>query len=252
MVNLTVRLKRREIPEEAYKVYTINDIFIYTNYKLSGNQQDTGMDDKKLTENYYIIDRKQSYNPKVFTDAMIFEKGDVYSLDDQNASLSRLVNIGNFKFVKNRFEPVTDSLLDVYYYLTPYPRKSLRFEAGALTQNDNRAGVKGNVSWRHRNTFKGAEELMLKVNGGGEVQYSGPVKQPNFYNLGAELSLAIPRFAVPLLNIYTNSRYLPHTTLNIKYNYESSAGLLRINSYSANYGYNWREGQHKELRGQPH
>ncbi len=245
-VNLTVRVKRREIPDEAYHVYTINDVYVFTNYKLSGKQQDSGIADNKQIDNYHIIDHKSSYNPRVFTDALIFEKGDRYSLDDQNASLSRLVNMGNFKFVKNRFEPVADSLLDVYYYLTPYPRKSLRFEAGALTQNDNRAGAKGSVSWRRRNAFKGAEELAFKLNGGMEMQYGGVVNQPNFYNLGSELSLSIPRFAVPFVRINTSSRYLPHTKLNVKYNFESSAGLLRINSYSATYGYNWREGLHKE------
>lgn len=245
-VNMYVRLKHREIPPEAYRRYGINDVFIYANYRLRGKAKDTGKEHKVMVDNYYIIDPRETFKPKVLADAMIFEKGDEYSLDDQNASLSRLVNMGNFKFVKNRFEPVGDSLLDVYYYLTPLAKKSLRFEAGAHTQNDNRAGTKGSISWRHRNTFRGAEELVFKINGGFEAQYSGPVKQPTIYNFGSEASLSFPRFVVPFIDIHTMKRFVPRTTIKLKYNYEASAKLINISSYSASYGYVWKEGPRKE------
>ena len=154
--------------------------------------------------------------------------------------------MGNFKFVKNRFETAGPSLLDAYYYLTPYPNKSLRFEAGANTQNDNRAGTKGSVSWRHRNAFRGAEEFMAKVSGGFEAQYSGPVKQPTIYNFGAETNLSFPRFVVPFWKIVTPSRSMPRSIIKLKYNFESSAKLINISSYTAAYGYVWRQGAHIE------
>lgn len=245
-VNMYVRLKHREIPPEAYRKYYINDIFIYTNFRLTGKGQDTGKDNKLLVDGYYIIDPRKKYKPEVFPDVMIVEKGDLYSLDDQNTTLSRLVNMGNFKFVKNRFESVSPSLLDAYYYLTPYPNKSLRFEAGANTQNDNRAGTKGSVSWRHRNAFRGAEEFMVKISGGFEAQYSGPVKQPTIYNFGAETNLSFPRFVVPFIDVQTPSQYMPRSVIKLKYNFESSAKLINISSYTAAYGYVWREGPRKE------
>ena len=245
-VNMYVKLKQKVIPDEAYRVYSINDIYIYANYKMQGKNADTSKADADTIDNYHVIDRKHSFKPSVFSQAMIFEKGDVYSMDDQNVSLSRLVNMGVFKFVKNRFDPINDSFMNVYYYLTPYPRKSLRFEIGVLTQNDNRAGTEGSISWRHRNIFKGAEELLFKINGGFEAQYSGPVKQPNIYNFGAETDLSFPRFVVPFINVQTDSRYLPRSIIKLKYNYESESTLLRINSYTASYGYDWKEGPHKE------
>lgn len=245
-VNMNVRLKHREIPPEAYRKFTINDVFIYANFRLRGKAQDTGKQNGVLVDSYHVIDPRNTFKPQVLADAMVFEKGDEYSLDEQNTTLSRLVNMGNFKFVKNRFEQVGDSLLDVYYYLTPHPRKSLRFEAGAHTQNDNRAGSKGSISWRHRNAFKGAEEIMFKINGGFEAQYSGPVKQPTIYNFGSELSLSFPRFVVPVLDIQTPSRFVPRTAIKLKYNFESSAKLINISSYNASYGYVWKEGPRKE------
>lgn len=245
-INARVQLKHREIPQEAYSKYTINDIYIYTNYRLQGNKQDTNKADGVLVDSYYVIDPQKRFKPGIFSQAMIFEKGDVYSLDDQNKSLSRLVNMGTFKFVKNRFEPVGDSLLDVYYYLTPYPKKSLRFEIGGLSQNDNRVGTRGTISWKNRNTFKGAEELLFNINGGIEAQYSGIQKRPNIYNFGSEMNLSFPRFVVPLINVQTLSQYLPRTLIKLKYRYEAQSELLRINSYTASYGYTWKEGPRKE------
>lgn len=245
-IHVTVQLKHREIPPEAYTRYTINDIYIYANYRLQGTNKDTSKTDRVEIDNYYVIDPKKKFKPQIFSQAMIFEKGDEFSLDDQNKSLSRLVNMGTFKFVKNRFDPVYDSLLDVYYYLTPFPKKSLRFEIAGLTQNDNRAGTRGTISWKNRNTFKGAEELLFKINGGFEAQYSGEQKKPNIYNFGTELNLSFPRFVVPFVKIQTLSQYLPRTVIKLKYNYEFESQLLRINSYTASYGYDWKEGIHKE------
>jgi len=245
-VNMYVRLKHREIPPEAYSVYSINDIYIFANFKLRGRQQDTSKNDMVSVDSYYVIDSKKAFKPSVFSQAMVFEKGDEYSLDDQNKSLSRLVNMGTFKFVKNRFDPIGDSLLDVYYYLTPYPKKALRFEIGALTQNDNRAGSKASISWRNRNAFKGAEELVFKINGGFEKQYSGPVKQPDIYNFGVETDLSFPRFVIPFISVQTQEQYLPRSIIKLKYNYESSSGLININSYTASYGYDWKVGQRIE------
>ncbi|MBC7554165.1 MAG: BamA/TamA family outer membrane protein [Taibaiella sp.] len=244
-VNMYVRLKRREIPPEVYASYDINNIYIYANYRLTGDKQDTSKADIVQVDNYYVIDKNKKFKPSVFSQAMIFEKGDEYSLEDQNKSLSRLINMGTFKFVKNRFDVIGDSLLDVYYYLTPFPKKSIRFELGGLTQNDNRAGTKGSISWKNRNAFKGAEQLTFKLNGGFEAQYGGAVKRPNIYNFGAETNLSIPRFVVPLISIQTLSRYLPRTIFKLKYTYESETQLLRINSYNASYGYDWKEGPRK-------
>ncbi len=245
-VNTYVTLKTDQVPDEAYQAYKINDIYIFANYKLMGQNRDTSMANKIAVDNYFIIDEKESFRPLVFSDAMVFEKGDKYSLYDQNISLSRLVNMGTFKFVKNRFEDVGGNNLDVYYYLTPYPKKSLKFEIGVLSQNDSRLGTQGSISWRNRNTFSGGEELMLKFTGGFEAQSTGVVSQPGIYSLGAETHLSFPRFVVPFINIQTASRFLPKSIVKLNYNFETETNRLSINAYTASYGYDWKQGPHKE------
>jgi outer membrane protein insertion porin family len=244
-VNMYVTLKSKEIPDEAYNVYKIDNIYIYANYKLQGKNEDTSKANKVKVGSFYVIDKQKVFKPGMFKNVMVFETGDDYNIDDQNTSLSRIVNLGVFKFVKNRFEPTYDSMMDVYYYLTPAPKKSLRFETGVLTGSDNRAGTEASISWRNRNAFKGAEELRFKINGGIEAQYGGG-QNNSIYQFGTEADLSFPRFVVPFIKIKNAERTLPRSVIKLKYNYESEANLLRINSYTASYGYVWKVGIHKQ------
>ncbi len=245
-VDMYVAVKKEGVPDQAYQVSYIGDIYVYPNFKTHGKETDTNKANAVLYKGYNIVDPKKSFKPAIFWRAIKFEKGDEYNLDDQNTSLNRLVTMGTFKFVKSRYDPVNDSVLDVFYFLTPFPRKSLQFEIGALTQNDNRAGTQGSISWRNRNAFKGAEALIFKINGGFEAQYTGEQKQPNIYNLGAEVDLSIPHFVIPFVEQQTNSLFVPHTLIKASYNYESQSDLLRINSYKLSYGYDWKQGYKQE------
>jgi outer membrane protein insertion porin family len=244
--DMYMKLKTKDVPSEAYNVYKLRNIYVYADYILSSQAKDTSKSTALKTDEYYVIDDKHQFKPSIFADVIVFDTGDLYSLHDQNITLSRFVNMGTFKFVKNRFEPVNDSLMDVYYCLTPFAKKSLRFQIGALTQNDNRAGTQGNISWKNRNTFGGAEEFVVKINGGFEAQYTGAAKQPDIYNLGAETDLSFPRFLVPFAHIYTSEQFIPRSVIKLRYNYESESNLLRINSYTASYGYDWKQGAHIE------
>lgn len=246
LVNMKMRIKRDSVPENAYNIYKINDIFVYTNYQLNNTNNDTNRSEALLFKGLHIVDKRKKYRPFLFRDMLLFTEGDIYNRDEQNRSISRLINLNTFKFVKNRFEPKSDSLLDAYYYLSAFPKKSLRLEIGANTQNDSRAGSELSVSWRNRNTFRAAEEFVVKLNGGFETQYTGIAKQPSIYTLGGEIGLAFPYFVVPFLHPQTNGISVPRTLVKAKYSYESQQGLLRINSYRLSYGYNWKETVRKE------
>lgn len=245
-VDMYVELKHDDIPEEAYNVYVLNNIFIYANYQLHGHHQDTNKENAVTVDSYHLIDSKRNFHRSVFSNTLTVEQGDKYSLDDQNTTISRLVNLGVFKFVKNRLEPVDDTLLDVYYYLTPYPKKAIRLEVGAVTTTDNRTGTRGSISWRHRNAFKGAEQFRFTVNSGIETQISNVTRRSDIYTFGTEASLAFPRFVVPFWRIHTLSRYLPRTIVKLKYQFETEQTLVNIHSFTSSYGYDWKPEPRKE------
>ena len=246
-----------DIPEEATIQYTINKVFIFPDLRRKYNKHNkakglvsTDSSTKQLDtlfyERYYIVGHTKKYKPTVFTQAMQFQPGELYNRRDQNISLNRLVNMGTFKFVKNDFEKVGTDRLNAFYYLTSYPKKSLRTELGGLTKNDSRVGSQISISWRNRNTFRGAELLAIKGTAGFETQVGGNITRPGTYEFGFEPSLTFPRFIVPFIHPSSSSVFVPHTVIRLKYDDLLRTKLYAIQSFSAGYGFVWKEDIRKQ------
>lgn len=247
-VDLFVTVKST-IPEQAAKVYRINDVFVYTGFNLGNAESDTSKEDAKFYEGYYLVDKRNFYKPKLFLQSMAFNQGDVYNRTDHNASISRLMSMNIFKFVKNRFEvvPGSDSAqLNAYYYLTRMPKKSLRAEINASTKSNNLTGSNITVSWRNRNTFRAGEQFVVNASAGFEVQYSGQLQGFNTFRYGIEPQLIFPRFVLPFINPNTKGGFLPRTTIKVGYDLLTRQKLYTLNSFRTSYGFNWKESVRKE------
>ncbi|MCW3073035.1 MAG: surface antigen [Flaviaesturariibacter sp.] len=241
-----------ETPTTARQAYRIQDVFIYSNYNLNSARIDTSLADAQQHNGYYIIDRRKRFKPRLFSDILVFNPGDLYNRTDHNITLSRLINLNEFKYVKNRFEPVTDSAkLDAYYYLTPLPKKSLRAEINLTTKSNNLNGTQLNLSWRNRNTFRGAEQLSVSAYVGTEVQFGGGFKGYNTYRAGAEMNFAIPRFVVPFFNIKTEHSYVPRTNIQLGYDVLNRMKLYTVNSFRGALGYSWKPSAKKQFEFYP-
>ncbi len=245
-VDLRVKVKD-ETPEQAKKVYTINDIVIYPNYSIRTDTIAYKPTDVVEHNDFTIIDSAKTFNPRIFDRTLYFKKGDIYNRTDHNLSLNRLVNIGTFKFVKNEFK-VADTIgnaLDAYYYLTPLPKKSIRVEVLGKTNSANYTGTELNVNWSNRNTFRGAELLTISAFGGLEVQVSGQNKGFDVYRVGTEANLIWPRFITPF-RVDMPGGYVPRTKATIGYEYQNRARLYSLNSFKGSFGYLWKEDIKKE------
>ncbi|OQP65997.1 hypothetical protein A3860_15525 [Niastella vici] len=236
-------------PTEAQKAFRIKDVWIYTGFNLEPGQMDTSKADVKYYKGYYVVDRRNIYKPKLFQQSMAFDPGDLYNRTDHNASISRLINMNIFKFVKNRFEvvPNADSAqLNAYYYLTRLPKKSLRAELNGNTKSNNLTGSNISISWRNRNALRGGELFTIKASAGFEVQYSGQFQGYNTLRYGLEPSFSFPRFLVPFFNFNTKGGFLPRTTIKLGYDVLQRQKLYTMNSFRASYGYTWKESIQKE------
>ncbi len=236
-----------ETPQRAKDAYRINNVFIYSGYNLSTANLDTNKSAAKLYDGYYVIDRRNRFKPKMFADIMRFENGDLYNRTDHNLTLNRLINLNEFRYVKNRFEPLPDTpKLDAYYYLTPLPKQSLRAEATLTNKTSNANGSQFTFTYRNRNRFRAGEQLSLSAYIGSEVQFGGTWKGYNTYRSGAEINFAIPRFVVPFFKFTTNGGFVPRTNIQLGYDVLNRIKLYTINSYRAGLGYLWRESQTKQ------
>lgn len=243
-VNLYVKVKENT-PQEAKKPYIIDNVYIYPNYRLNAKNADTTLSEKDLHDGYYIIDRRNTFKPKLFPSIMRFDSGDVYNRTDHNLTLSRLINLGVFKFVKNRFEESKNNQgdtgrLNTYYYLTPLPKKSLRLELTGNTKSNNYVGSLITLSFLNRNTFRGAEQLNVHANVGSEVQYSGYQSGYNTYRLGGGVTFIIPKFVVPFFHFNTTNAFVPKTKIDLNYDLLNRRKLYTLNSLRADLGYTWK------------
>jgi len=234
-------------PMEASQPYKIEDIFVYANYSLNTASQDTSKADAKLYKDYYIIQKKEKYKPKVIAEAMQFNSGDIYNRREHNFTLNRLINLDLFKFVKNRFQAVGDSArLNTYYYLTPLASQSLSAEITQVTRSNNLNGSNLTVSWRQRNMFRNGSHVNVSAYIGSDIQFSGAFSGYNTYRTGAEINFAMPRFVVPFMHIQTYGGYAPHTNIKLGYDVLKRQKLYTLNSYRLQYGYFWKESIEKQ------
>ena len=246
-VNMYVTVKK-DIPFESREIYRIKDVQIYAGYSLNMDRIDSTRSQAQYYKGYYIIDRRKRFKPSLFARTMNFEPGDVYNRTDHNLTLSRLVNLDLFKFVKNRFEinPTTDTpSLDVFYYLTPLARKSLRAEFTTITRSNNLNGSLISLSWRDRNLFKGGEHISISAYTGSDVQFSGALRGYNAIRMGGEINFAIPKIVAPW-NFSSRSGYMPRTNIQLGYDMLDRVKLYTLNSFRAAYGYLWKESIQKQ------
>lgn len=252
-VELIVKLKDNT-PALATEQYTIDKVVVFPNYNLRdvkrGKYQIPMAKDslsKYAYKDIFIVDPNNKFKPKVFDRALYFKQGDLYNRTDHNLSLNRLINLGVFKFVKNEFV-VSDSLkhkFDAYYILTPREFQSLRLEALGRTNSANYAGSELNLNWTHRNLFRGAEQFKAAVFGAFDVQMGGPQDAENIFRAGANAQLSIPRIVAPF-KFNSSSAFVPRTNINIGYEFQNRTSLYTLNTFSASFGYAWKENSRKE------
>ncbi|RYY65974.1 MAG: hypothetical protein EOO12_05555, partial [Chitinophagaceae bacterium] len=236
-----VLLVKPDAPQDALVPYRINNTYILANYRITGNNPDTSISTAHPYEGFQIVDRRKRFKDWFWPRIMVFRTGDLYNRTDHNTTLARLINLNEFRYVKNRFEPVGDSAkLDAYYYLTPQPKKNLRAEIGLTTKSNNLNGSQINVTWRNRNTFRQAEQLVVSGYIGTETQFGGTFQGYNTYRAGAEATFSIPRFVVPFFKVNTTSAFVPRTNIQLGYDVLQRMKLYTVNSFRGQLGYSWK------------
>ncbi|GAB2632531.1 BamA/TamA family outer membrane protein [Emticicia sediminis] len=235
-VNLFLELKPN-ITQTSLKQYTIKDILVFVD-----NSDSTKQKSVEIRKGLSVFDSKRAFKGKIFNDAISFRSGRLYNSQTHDASLSRLINLRNFKFVKNRFELVNRSdsaLINVVYDLTSLKNKSLQAEFNALTRSNNLAGTQLGVNWLNRNIFKGAEILKIGVNTGYDFQLNNNELDNSlntYFSLSGDADLTFPRFLLPFYKVRTGrNQALPKTNINIGYGRLVQKGIGTVEDSSKRY-----------------
>ena len=241
-VNLDLKLEPG-IPRRARRIYKINEVTIFPNYSLTDTLKNSA--DTTVVDSLNYVDSVRNFRPSIITRVINIRKGNTYSREDQELTLSHLMGLGVFKFVNIKYSDAShadSTLLNANIYLTPLQKKSLRAEVQATSKSNNFVGPGIALTFTNRNLLRGAELLQVSLSGAYEVQVGRQNQGPlNSLETGLESSLTFPRFISPIRIDYNSRKYLPKTVIKAGFNFQNRVGYYRLNSFNLNYGYIWRE-----------
>jgi outer membrane protein insertion porin family len=238
------------IPEDALTVYSINRVFIDQDYTIQKESSDKQADTLHYRNNVFRgLRSDQHIRPRVILRSVYLRSGDIYSRQNHNITLNRLMSMGNFKFVQVKFtgsDTTAAGLLDVDILMTTMPRKTFRAEMDLVSKSNNFAGPRINLSLLNRNTFGGAELLNLNLGGSYEAQLSSKSENLYSYSFNPQLELTFPQLIVPFNPGIKNSIFIPTTRFSLSYNYLKRVNYFDMQTFQLGFGYRWKENIRKQ------
>lgn len=269
-MNVYMQVKDK-MPNIARKPYRIRNIYLYPNYKM-------GMDSitnpnrlekigrSKADSTFYCMMDDCQFRPEILARSIFLAPDSLYSAQRHEQTLKQLMGLGALKFADIRYKPIdsmgNEGYLDAYIQLVPSKRKSLRAELDVVSKSNNFAGPGLNISYRNKNAFRGAELLVVRLDGRFETQISGRnanqnIEQPNqnnglySYEFGAGVEVYIPRFIVPFKIPRLAQEYVPKTVFQGEVRLLNRVNYFRLLSGTAQFGYQWQETKTKTHRFNP-
>ena len=240
-----------ETPHRDKVPFTINKIFAVVADAGLQTFPDSLLHALPEQHGIYIMDSARNFKPRLFPRAISLQTGSLYSLPEQNKSLSRLNSYGTFKFIRSDFKRVgndnNDNLLNAYYYTTAFQKKKLQFELGGFARSNNYMGAELSATWKHRNLFRGAEILAIKATSSFEVAVNDSLQQNNNWRVGGEVSLLIPKFLAPGFK-GTRFAYIPKTRFLVSYDWLRKQELYSQYYLHFRYELNWSDTITKDYR----
>ena len=194
--------------------------------------------DAQPIRKFYINDVKISYpNTLKFRDNILRElttitPGDVYSADEINRTYSRLTALKVFSSVNIGMTPVDTNLVDCSISMAQSKLQGFKFNLESSVNSTGLFGVSPQVSYYHKNIFRGGEWLNLSFMGNFQFKFNDDVRSNEF---GVSASLSFPKFFPLPYRFFKGA--IPRTDVNLTYNYQSRPEYTR-NIISVTYGYN--------------
>ncbi|MDR2938462.1 MAG: BamA/TamA family outer membrane protein [Prevotellaceae bacterium] len=177
--------------------------------------------------------------------------GGLYNEEDVNRTYANLGNLLLFKSVNIRFtEPPADPLLpdtaprplQGSMVLSPFKRQSYTWggEVSLGGSGLNLFGMAATLSYQHKNLFRGAEILGVSLTGAFQkVQVYADSAPQNSYELGASVSLNVPKFMVPFNFAWYGDVFSPRTQIALSGDFQQRPDYTRVLGVLT-FGYSWR------------
>lgn len=173
---------------------------------------------------------------KVLKELNTIIPGAPYSSDIVNQTYSRLASLRVFNSVNIGMTKTDTNLVDCSISLSQSKLQGFKVNLEGSTNSSGLLGVSPQLSYYHKNIFRGGEWLNLSFMGNFQFKFNDSVRSNEF---GVSAGLSFPKF-FPLPYRYFKGA-IPRTDINLSYNYQDRPEYTR-NIISTSYGYNGRVG----------
>lgn len=186
---------------------------------------------------YYLDKVEISYpenlkiRPKVLKDLTTLAPGQIYSEDAVNNTYNRLSALKIFSTVNIGMTPKDTNLVDCSITLNQSKLQGFKVNLEASTNSSGLFGISPQISYYHKNIFRGGEMLNLSFMGNFQFKFNESVRSNEF---GVSGGLSFPKFFPLPYSMFPGA--VPRTDVNVSYNYQDRPEYTR-NIISTSYGY---------------
>jgi len=228
----------------SHPIYHINNTVITISNTSGRNPGKT--DTLQVDSQFRFVDYSHKFQPRIITIYDFQKKGDLYNIDKQTLTTSRLAELNVFRNVPNpTYEKLPDSTnrLNTKIDIVPLKQMSDRVE-GEFLFNGGRYGFDIGNTFTDRNVFKTATILQVKLDystlfdNGRNATVKGAVENQEF-KIGASVTYPqiLSPFNLPILGKYG----VPHTTFSSNYSLFFQKGLVERESFVNSITYDFTE-----------
>lgn len=233
-------LRRKEnFPEKAKNKYTIGDVYMI--HSRTDSVKATA--DTIVVDSIHYYDPVDQFRPQAIIDKINLRPGKLYTQNDHDYTINKLINLPIFQYVNLSFEEsAKENTLDATVHLIAARKKSLRVELqGALSSTDY-LGPFLQATFQNRNLFGGAEILEVALTAGFETQiYRRQSGAATSYELGVNSSITFPKFISPLNISFENAQFVPNTKVRAGVERLNRVNYFTMSSVDMGFGYLWNE-----------
>lgn len=226
--------------KSAHPVYRINNTLI----TIARSDGSTGKADTlQVDSQFRYVDFSHKFQPRTVIDYDFQRKGQLYDVDKQTLTTSRLSELNIFRNVPNpAYTKLPDSTnrLNSKIDIIPLKQMSDRVEAEFLFNSGQFGYNLGNI-FTDRDLFKNAAILQVKLNWSVLFNRGGDQSGIENQDLTVGANLIYPRIISPWHFPILGKYGVPHTTFSTNYQLFYEQGLVERTSFINNITYDFAE-----------
>ena len=186
----------------------------------------------KINDVSITYPKSMKVREKVLEDLNLIKPGENYSERIVNNTYSRFSSLKMFSTVNVGMTQVDTNLVNCEISLSQSKTQGFKVNLEASSNSSGLLGVSPQISYYHKNIFRGGEWLNLSFMGNFQFMFNDDVHSNEF---GVSGGLSLPKFLFLPYRMFKGS--IPRTDFNLSYNYQNRPEYTR-NMISTSFGYN--------------